>query len=536
MAEESGGGVASPLAPGLLASVGTALALGLLGILVWEAVPPGVWHDDGAYLLLGESLANGEGLNYARVSGSPPGAKFPPLYPLVLAGLWKMAPSAVGQGSLASLLNVVFIAVAGGVFVAYLRSLGFRTSGAVAATFLLFVIPDVWRLSMVPLSEPLFVLALIVALWMGSRFEESPTWGALAVFLVSFAVAYHVRTMGLVLAVAVPLALLLRGYVVWAVGAAVSALAVATPWMLWSGRAAAAIPGPLRDTLGPYGGWLARQTAVADAGYLSDMVLRLVALVGRIAAVLFPGVSGVTAIIVAIVAVAVMMLGAHRLWRNSRSPVLIGALLTVLLWLWPYQEVRLIVPLVPVLGLILVAGFWPELEALASAARRRGSRPAVQTVGIAAFGICWMLWLGWASARTLQAGGHLEALDVRVRMLARAVQAVEERVPPSGVVGAPELWAGLALHTGRRVAPSARFRTLGEGPVWGTPREQFEVWNAAEISYVVLENAGRVHKEAMDDLDSRCPGAVELLASWSGGMLVRLRWDEDCRSRVLAGT
>jgi hypothetical protein len=72
--------------------------------------------------------------------------------------------------------------------------------------------------------------------------------------------------------------------------------------------------------------------------------------------------------------------------------------------------------------------------------------------------------------------------------------------------------------------------------VWGTPREQFEVWSAAEIEYVVLENAGRVHQEAMDDLDSRCPGAVELLASWSGGMLVRLRWDEACRSRVLAGT
>ena len=127
----------------------------------------------------------------------------------------------------------------------------------------------------------------------------------------------------------------------------------------------------------------------------------------------------------------------------------------------------------------------------------------------------------------------MEPLLVRERMLARAVQAVNERVPPDGVVGAPELWAGLALHTGRFVAPSARFRPAGDGPIWGTPREQFAVWSASGIEYVVLENAGLVHQEAMDELDMRCPGAVQLQASWAGGMLVRLDWDDACRASVI---
>jgi hypothetical protein len=102
--------------------------LGLVGILVWAAVPPGVWHDDGAYLLLGKSLAEGEGLRYSEVPGSLPGAKFPPLYPLFLALLWRVAPEAVGQGSLGSFFNVLFVA--------YLRSPRgscsgcFRTCGA----------------------------------------------------------------------------------------------------------------------------------------------------------------------------------------------------------------------------------------------------------------------------------------------------------------------------------------------------------------------------------------------------------------------
>ena len=44
-----------------------------------------------------------------------------------------------------------------------------------------------------------------------------------------------------------------------------------------------------------------------------------------------------------------------------------------------------------------------------------------------------------------------------------------------GLIGASELWAVLAVHTGRRVAPSARFRLVGDGPTWGSPSEQFSV-------------------------------------------------------------
>ena len=65
------------------------------------------------------------------------------------------------------------------------------------------------------------------------------------------------------------------------------------------------------------------------------------------------------------------------------------------------------------------------------------------------------------------------------------------------------------------------------------PPEQFAVWSASAIEYVVLENAGLVHQEAMDELDARCPGAVQLQASWGGGMLVRLDWDDACRDVVV---
>jgi len=79
-----------------LVPVIVAAGFAAVGLLVWAAVSPGVWNDDGAYLLLGKSLAEGEGLRYSQVPGSLPGAKFPPLYPLFLALLWRVAPEAVG--------------------------------------------------------------------------------------------------------------------------------------------------------------------------------------------------------------------------------------------------------------------------------------------------------------------------------------------------------------------------------------------------------------------------------------------------------
>ena len=419
-------------------------------------------------------------------------------------------------------------------FAAYLRSLDFSWRSSVVSAVLFWLLPDLWRLALVPLSEPLFLVTLVAALWMGSRLEAQPTWRRLGEFLAVFALAYHTRTMGLAVGLAIPLALLMRGRMAWALRSTAGAAMIIVPWMFWSGRAATGIPAPLRDTLGPYTGWLAGQ-AGGEGGYFGVMVARALALASRIVGVFVPGAQGWEAVLAGIVFGGVLFLGVRRLSAQTWTPILTAALLTGMLWLWPYQEIRLTMPLIPVLGMVLVAGFRPESERLTRGIVVDGARPDPVTFLVGIMGLAWIIALGSASVISLAGGRHVEPLRVRELMLARAVQAVGERVPPNGVVGAPELWAGLALHTGRRAAPSARFRLAGVGPIWGTPSEQFAVWSAAGIEYVVLENAGLVHQEAMDELDERCPGAVQLQASWAGGMLVRLDWDDVCRDVVVPG-
>src|SRR5262249_36501777 len=49
-------------------------------------------HDDAIYVTTAKALAEGEGYRQMFLPGAPPQTKYPPLYPALLAGLWKLWP------------------------------------------------------------------------------------------------------------------------------------------------------------------------------------------------------------------------------------------------------------------------------------------------------------------------------------------------------------------------------------------------------------------------------------------------------------
>lgn len=500
-----------------------------LGFLVWQPFPPGIWHDDGVYVLLGRALAEGEGLRYLGVTGNPPAPKFPPLFPLVLSLVWRVFPSFPENVTVLSGVNVVVTALAGGAFFAYLRrALRIEFNPALLITLVAWASAHLWRVAAVPLSEPLFLLLMIGALWAGARMEARPRSGTALLFLLMAGLAVHTRTLGIALLLGGILSLAVSKEGRLALLTAVGALALVLPWTLWTAGAASEIPAPLRDTLGPYGGWLLSQIAGQPVEFGAFAWANVGSLLARILNLLLPGVPG-RWLLLGIPLFTVLLAGLWDLFLRSRTLVfgLAGSL--GILVLWPFQEIRLLVPFQPLLVAALVMGFRRILEALPV---RKIARTALLGVGGA-----WVTLFLVVSILRLGGGWVGEAYRIRSEALLEGVRAVVEKTPPDAVVGAPELWAALHLYTGRTVTPSARFRPLArESPIQGTPEAQYKTWISGGLTHLLVEHGGRVHGEALDRVDARCPpGTVQLLDSRPGQYLVALAWDEACRDELLEG-
>src|SRR5262245_51280637 len=52
----------------------------------------GQCHDDGIYTVMAKALAEGDGYRLISLPDEPPQTKYPPLYPAILALLWKLWP------------------------------------------------------------------------------------------------------------------------------------------------------------------------------------------------------------------------------------------------------------------------------------------------------------------------------------------------------------------------------------------------------------------------------------------------------------
>jgi hypothetical protein len=509
------------------APAGLAGLLLLLGTTIWEPFPPGVWHDDGVYVLLGRAMAEGEGLHYAGVTGTPAAGKFPPAFPLVLAGIWKLSPEFPGNAALLGGVNLLLLALAGGIFALFLnRALGLAPMLSVGAACLAWLSPHLWRVALIPLSEPLFLGALTLALWAGVRMERSKGAKPIILFLLLGAVAFYTRTLGLSVLVAGVAALVLRRRPWSAALTLLGVSVVVFPWLLWSRAATASLPEPLRDTLGSYAGWWIRQVVAEPAAFLALLPSKLSLMADQMSSLLLPG-SGGAGGWVGTALVPLAFLGFWEVRSLGRIlPLTLGAAFLVLL-VWPFQDLRLLVPFGPflVLGALLAFG---------SVAKRLPNRRWLSR-GITGLAAIWVLAFTVLAGKRLWDGWPGAPYRVRAEALERAVGAVSEKTPLDAVIGAPELWSGIHLFTGRVALPSARFFPLAQaGPSWGTPEEQYELWLAGGITHILVEHGGGVHGAALDRVDALCSaGTVQVLDLQPGQFLVRLNWDRECQNLLL---
>lgn len=494
------------------------------GAASWMPVAAGVWHDDGVYMLIGRALANGHGLTYEGVVGAPPAVKFPPLYPGVLAVLWAVLGD-VGRVTFAAVwLNLVVLALSAAAFaLALTRVSGISLRTASMISGCAFISADIVRFGLVTLSESVFLGLSMAAFAMwpaAARDDGRRARFALAAVLL---LAVATRSAGIALVPAFAVGLGVRRGARVAFATVAPAVAFVGLWTWWSAARAAEIPEGLRDILGPYGSWLASQTGSAGGEVLAELPRHAGGVLVRVASMLAPGWAGPWLVAALVPLAALAAIGTSKLVREA--PPLGWYLLAYLglLFLWPFQDDRLVVPIHPIVLAAVVLGAQRVRE------RLPGGRP--RRAWTAAASVAAALYVGVTAVRIAERW-PAAPFAVRAGQLAGAVEMLATVAPGDAVVGAPELWPALHLHGGWTVAPSALFRPRApEGvPLWGRPEDQVDLWRTAGIDYLVLEEAGVVSSAALDRLEAECPGTVFIPARTGALLLIELQWQPGCTS------
>lgn len=422
-------------------------------LVAWWASMPyvvGVWHDDGVYALLGRALASGQGFHYTQLPGAPAATHYPPLYPLVLAAVWRLAPSFPDNISAFLAVNAMFVGLAAfGAFRFARIRLAWRDEWAAGFALGATLTTPVLALAGAVLSEPFFLAALWPALLAAERAADPDATQRDAALAGAWAGALMlVRTHAAVLVVALAVVLVTRRRPRHAASAIGAAALLVLPWQLWTMMATPRVAAPLAGAYGSYLGWF---TAGLREGGLAFVVATTRLNLAELWLLIQDRVVVADALLPRLVATgALLALVGVGCWPAARRiPVVLSFLIAYLavVVIWPYAPWRFLWAVWPVVLLLAaLGGAWswratsrPAVRALVAAGAVVVAAGMARTEAHAYVARAW-------SAPALQAGAQITPI----------VAWVGRNTQPRDVVLA-EGEQVISLFTGRRAAPTAPF-------------------------------------------------------------------------------
>lgn len=435
----------------LPALVALAAALG-----AWWAGSPyvvGVFHDDGVYALLAKAIATGRGFHHLGLPGAPAATHYPPLYPLLLAVVWRIAPSFPENIGAMLGLNALLVGAAAFGAYAYLeRRLAWRTDAAALAAVSVMLMSPVLALSSAVLSEPLFIAGLWPALLLAERAADQGGTHDERIAAVNAGAAIGllmlVRTQAIALLCALLVVLVVRRRASQALILASVVFALVVPWQLWTALATPAVPAPLRGSYGSYVGWFLSGMREGGASFaLATMRANVSELWLLLQDRVLPGSGTLLRVPAMLTLLGAMLLGGRRLL--SRAPVTVyflAAYLGIVL-VWPYEPWRFVWAVWPLLLILAAEGARVAWEFSRTTSRRLAcavvvALPAVATIRTEVVAYTSRSW----AVPAKQAGESIAPL----------VQWVGRNTRPADIV----LCEGeqvVSLFTGRVAAPTMAF-------------------------------------------------------------------------------
>jgi hypothetical protein len=341
----------------------------------WRSMPQlGFYHDDSLYWVGAQSIAQGHGYRILSLPGEPFQTKYPPLFPAILALVWRLNPSFPANLPAATLLLWCVFPVYLFLIWRLLERLKFNTAEQVALTAISALNPMAVLLTMSMMPELLFTTLL------------------LAVFLVRppalrgclGALAYLSKSAALPLLLTMPLCYAIRRQYRQALLFAASMLPAVLLWQAWVQSHVSKSQDLVTLYYTNYLGFQLYNVSWRDlpvvVWYNLDGFLMGIGKLLTFDVAIFE--SKHLERVVAIAAIA----GVVRLARKTGEieyPVFAGAF-SLMLLVWHYQpDQRFVFPLYP----LLLAGLWAELKNVGLALQaswirnRSGDRVAAAAFG-----------------------------------------------------------------------------------------------------------------------------------------------------------
>ena len=416
----------------------------------------GAFNDDGAYVMLGKSLADGAGYRLRYLVGAPVAVKFPPGLPVLLAIPWALGGTLAAVRATVGILNPLVCGMAAAIiWLIGRRDLRLSPGPLAVAAIGPFLLDQAIQYYSIPLAEPYFLLGWTGAVALTPVVRRAP--GAIALGFVLASTTFF-RSAGLVL-IPVCLAVLAFRRVPWRVVAAAAAAAVA-PLIVWGILHARLVAkGPLSSSpdevpylsLIPFGptqlpAYLVRAGWNNGSAYFSE----LSAVLGG------PVVVGDLLVVAGLVAAVV---GVASSWRRAPAVAWTAAASLATVLAWPFAQDRLLLPVLPFAGLLAAVAI--EEGAKRLPARLRFAAPLGLALAALIVGLR-QVELRRAAAASFVQGRTIEPRDASIffvlavnsRYLAALSEWVRTATTPHDrlLVDFP---AGTYLYSGRLTAPAS---------------------------------------------------------------------------------
>jgi hypothetical protein len=426
--------------------------VGALAFMAITSVPLGVFWDDGVYLITAKALATGAGYHFIHLPGAPPAVHFPPLWPALLAIVWKLSPSFPENAVALKMVNPVLMATGAALACSYaIRRLAVPPIVAGIAAVLFGAALPVVVMGGVLFSEPLFFAILMGALWFADAAVEEGGWRSALCAGAAVGVLCLARSVGIALLPALVIALLVARRKREALVATVAAIAVLAPWQLWMALHTQDLAAPLRGSYGPYFDWVLGMYRERGALFVFTIArMNLLWLMRALGVTLFPfGPRAIRPLLVTLVLV-VTAIAVIRARRRATTALLFILFYFAIVFAWPYTPDRFMWALWPLLGMLVASGAVECWRISAERGAVRGVRATgVFTCAVAVFA------LGCHAGYSLR-GAARHWWDSAARTNADAMLPVSEWInantAPGDVIavdGEPFIY----LHTGRTVVP-----------------------------------------------------------------------------------